>query len=91
MLRHYDEIDILKPIHIDPYTGYRYYGEDQLPIVGRITALKDMGFGLSAIRQMLLHYNDKEILEHHLLLKRVELQERVSAGGISFETLGCSH
>lgn len=75
MLRHYDEIDILKPIHIDPYTGYRYYGEDQLPIVGRITALKDMGFGLSAIRQMLLHYNDKEILEHHLLLKRVELQE----------------
>ena len=75
MLRHYDEIDILKPVHIDPYTGYRYYGEDQLTIVGRITALKDMGFGLSAIKQILLRYDDKEMLEHHLLIKQVEIRE----------------
>ena len=32
---------------------YSYYNENQLPIVGRITALKDMGFGLAAIGEML--------------------------------------
>jgi DNA-binding transcriptional MerR regulator len=32
---------------------YRYYGEDQLPVAGRINALKDMGFGLSAIGEIL--------------------------------------
>lgn len=53
MLRHYDEIGLLRPAQIDPESGYRYYNENQLPIVGRITALKDMGFGLAAIGEML--------------------------------------
>lgn len=75
MLRHYDEIGLLKPAHIDPDSGYRYYGEDQLPVAGRITALKEMGFGLSAIGQMLPQYGDKAMLERCLLLKRAELQE----------------
>ena len=43
MLRHYDEIGLLKPAEIDHFTDYRYYREDQLPIAGRIAALKDMG------------------------------------------------
>ena len=43
MLRHYDEIGLLKPAKIDRSTDYRYYREDQLPIAGRIAALKDMG------------------------------------------------
>jgi len=29
-LRLYDELDILKPLHIDPQSGYRYYGIDLL-------------------------------------------------------------
>ena len=40
MLRHYDEIGLLHPASIDPFTGYRYYSEDQLPTAGRITALR---------------------------------------------------
>ena len=32
MLRHYDEIGLLKPAEIDRFTDYRYYREDQLPI-----------------------------------------------------------
>ena len=28
MLRHYDELGLLAPQSIDPFTGYRYYGED---------------------------------------------------------------
>ncbi len=32
MLRHYDEIGLLKPALCDEFTGYRYYNEDQLPV-----------------------------------------------------------
>lgn len=75
MLRHYDEIGLLKPSEIDRFTGYRYYREDQLPVVGRITALKDMGFGLSAIGEILKVYEDKEALVRFLFLKEAELRE----------------
>ena len=49
MLRHYDDIGLLKPAETDAFTGYRYYREDQLLVIGRITALKDMGFALADI------------------------------------------
>lgn len=75
MLRHYDEIDLLKPVWIAPESGYRYYGEKQLPVVGRIKALKDMGFGLTAIGEILDCYEERESLERHLLLKQTELRE----------------
>ena len=41
MLRHYDDIGLLKPAEIDTFTGYRYYHEEQLFVIGRITSLKD--------------------------------------------------
>lgn len=75
MLRHYDEIDLLKPVYIAPDSGYRYYSENQLLLAGRITALKDMGFGLSAIGHILAHHDDRDMLEQCLLLKQAELQE----------------
>ena len=43
-LRHYDTIGLLKPVHIDPATGYRYYSAEQLPRLNRILALKDLVF-----------------------------------------------
>jgi DNA-binding transcriptional MerR regulator len=49
MLRHYDEIRLLKPQSIDNFTGYRLYSVDQIPRVNRIQVLKDMGFSLSQI------------------------------------------
>lgn len=48
MLRRYDDLGLLQPVHTDPFTGYRYYREEQLTTAGRIAALRDMGFGLSA-------------------------------------------
>ena len=86
MLRHYDEIGLLKPVHIDPDSGYRYYGEDQLSVAGRITSLKDMGFGLSAISQ-LLHCGERDMLERHLLLKQAELREEYGRLGYRLRLL----
>ena len=69
MLRHYDDIGLLKPAETDGFTGYRYYREDQLFIVARITALKDMGFALADIVRVLEIYDDKEKLTYAQLLK----------------------
>ena len=63
MLRHYDEVGLLKPARIDPFTDYRYYSEAQLPVVFRITALRDIGFGLAEILSILPIYDDAERLE----------------------------
>ena len=48
MLRHYDDIGLLKPAETDAFTGYRYYREDQLLVIGRITALKDLLWRISS-------------------------------------------
>lgn len=75
MLRHYDEIDLLKPVKIDKFTGYRYYSEEQLPIMARICSLKDMGFGLVVIKEILQCYESKDDLERYLRIKHTELTE----------------
>ena len=63
MLRHYDEIGLLKPAETDPFTDYRYYSEAQLPTVCRITALRDMGFSLGEVRAILPIYHDRGQLD----------------------------
>lgn len=73
MLRHYDEIGLLAPKAIDKFTGYRYYGEDQLPIAGQIAALKDMGFGLTSISEILQYYDDADKLSDFLAVKQAEV------------------
>ncbi len=75
MLRHYDEIGILHPESVDDFTGYRYYSESQLPLAGRIQALKSLGFGLSVIKEILVKYEDVREMERFLLVKRKELEE----------------
>ena len=75
MLRHYDDIGLLKPAQIDEFTGYRYYHEEQLFAIGRITALKDMGFSLADIIKMLAVYEDKDQIDAFLVKKQVELEQ----------------
>lgn len=79
MLRHYDELGLLVPETTDPFTGYRYYSTDQLVRMNRITALRAMGFSLSAIRDLLERWEDRADLERHLLVKRMEAEEEVRA------------
>jgi DNA-binding transcriptional MerR regulator len=52
-LRLYDEMGLLKPVRVDPFTDYRYYSADQLPRLHRIIALKDLGFSLEQVKPML--------------------------------------
>ena len=78
MLRHYDEIGLLEPKRIDDFTGYRYYLAEQLPVAGRIAALRDMGFGLSAIGEILSSYGDARALEEFLSAQRAQVQAELN-------------
>ena len=77
MLRYYDDIGLIKPYFIDPVNGYRYYQEEQLFITGRITSLKDMGFSLSDIIQIINCYDCKEKINTFLLDKKSELRKEM--------------
>ena len=74
-LRRYDEAGLLAPASIDPFTGYRYYSERQLPTANRIRALRDMGFPLASGRDGLGGYDDSEALERCLLLQQADAME----------------
>lgn len=80
MLRYYDEIGLLKPAEIDRFTDYRYYSEAQLPTVCRITALRDMGFGLADICAILPIYDDRERLDDFLAARQAELEQQRDEG-----------
>ena len=74
MLRHYDEIGLLKPAEIDRFTDYRYYREDQLPTAGRIAALREIGFSLADIVRILAVYDDREQMERFFSARQKELE-----------------
>ena len=78
-LRYYDEIGLLKPVHVDEDTGYRYYLVEQLSRLQRILALKDLGFELAQIVQVLDEDLPPEQLRGMLRLKQLEIQQRILA------------
>lgn len=49
-LRYYDEIDLLKPATVDPFSQYRYYDEPQLYEANFIETWKSLGFNLTEIK-----------------------------------------
>jgi DNA-binding transcriptional MerR regulator len=52
-LRHYDELDLLRPVEVDRFTGYRYYADDQVEIGRAIARLRDLEVPLEEIRAVL--------------------------------------
>jgi len=78
MLRHYDEIGLLKPECVDNFTGYRYYKAGQLSQSGRILLLKNMGFSLAAITEIIHQYGDAEALRNYLRIKYAEVKQEAA-------------
>ena len=72
-LRHYDDVGLIKPVQVDPFTGYRYYAVGQLPRLNRILALKDLGFSLEQIATVLAEDLNPDQLRGMLMLKRAEV------------------
>lgn len=80
MLRHYDQLGLLKPNHIDPSTSYRYYAAGQLSDLNRILFFKDLGFTLHQIKALLTSSLPTDQLRGMLKIKQVELEHEVQNG-----------
>jgi len=78
-LRHYDRLGLLAPESIDPETGYRYYSGAQVSRLNRIRALKDLGFSLEQIGQLLDADLSPAQLHGMLLVKRDEVRGAIAA------------
>lgn len=81
MLRHYDQLGLLTPGHIDRFTGYRYYTIAQLARLHRLVALKELGFALEDIGPLLDEPAgaSPERLRGMLQLRRAELAQELRA------------
>ena len=75
-LRLYDELGILQPRHIDPQTGYRYYGVDQLSSARMIRNLRDMDMPLATIRQVLAALDTSPAQAETLVREYASMRER---------------
>jgi DNA-binding transcriptional MerR regulator/effector-binding domain-containing protein len=76
-LHHYDEAGLLQPSHVDRQTAYRYYTASQLDTLQRILSLKDLGFALEQIRELL--HADAGTWVRTLDRRRAELAASIAA------------
>lgn len=61
-LRYYDRIDLLKPVNVDPWSGYRYYEKKQTLDYVKIKNLQAADFSIEQIKK-LLTLPDQQIYE----------------------------
>jgi DNA-binding transcriptional MerR regulator len=76
-LRLYDEMGLLKPAEVDDFTDYRYYSLEQLPRLNRIVALKDLGFSLKEIAELLEENLSLADLREMLTRKQNEVSQKL--------------
>ena len=90
----YEKKNIIKPVKIDEFTGYRYYSPDQFRFVEALIELQDMGFSLNEISKILSGNCSKEEVadmfdEKKILLQAADIFRRLhSCGedtGVKFE------
>lgn len=77
MLRHYDSLGLLVPTSVDPFSGYRRYDEPLLRRAHRLVALKELGFTLDQVGEML--DGPADLLELRLKQRRSELADEIAA------------
>lgn len=76
-LRYYDEIGLIKPVYVNRETGYRYYDVKQFETILLINKLKQYGFSLEEVAEVLQHPEDDRMLNSMLGKKQREMLERL--------------
>ncbi len=61
-LRYYDKIDLLKPVKVDPWSGYRYYESKQAIDFVKIKNLQAADFTIEEIK-ILLTQSDRQVYD----------------------------
>jgi len=75
-LRYYDQINLLKPVHVDHENQYRYYSDQQVLIILFISELKEYGLKLEEIKAIIDQQNP-ELLKEFLQNKIYEIDNEV--------------
>jgi DNA-binding transcriptional MerR regulator len=74
-LRHYHDVGLLEPISVDPATGYRRYGANQVATAQAIRRFRDLDMPIDEVREVLqapdLAARNRSILVH---LERMHAQ-----------------
>jgi len=79
MLRHYDEIGLLIPAHVDPATGYRSYAPEQLNRLADVMRLRGLGLGLAEITAVLRAGDGDPAARALLVSAREDLRRSIAA------------
>lgn len=79
MLRHYEKCGLLFPAEIDKYTGYRQYSAKQIPLLGKIVTLRDMGFSIEEISDILPNFDDPAYMNRILSAKTAAVKSTIKA------------
>lgn len=75
-LHHYDELGLLKPAAVDDATGYRSYEAAQLRDLNRVLALKELGFTLHEIGDVITAGVSGDELLGMLRLRQAEAERK---------------
>lgn len=83
MLRYYDQIGLLKPENVHSTTRYRSYSIDQLHRLNRILFLKDLGFSLNEINELIDSKITVVEMKKMLKKRQKDLENEIAIGQIS--------
>ncbi len=76
-LHHYDDLGLLRPAHVDRFSGYRYYEIGQLSRLNRILAFKDLGLSLDQVAGLLHEDLSTAEMRGMLRMQQIELAGRI--------------
>jgi len=77
-LRYYHEEGILEPGRIDPDTGYRFYNDNLISRTQIIASLREWGFSIRDIKEILSECKDDSELVERVRKKRIEIGEKIA-------------
>ena len=82
-LRYYDRIGLLAPAKVDPWSGYRYYEEEQAVLFVKIKNLQQADFSIEEIKELLgkddsflMEALEQKITEQEQKLERIRNIQR---------------
>lgn len=87
MLRHYDQIGLLKPYVIDEESGYRLYSVDQLPLINKIVFLKDIGFSLNEVKELINSNISTDEIKRMLIRRQRDLENEIALAQLNLNTI----
>lgn len=76
-LRFYHEKRLLVPLCVDEETGYRYYSESNVERARVIAALRELGFSVADVGEILSQCDDESDLIEYLQHRKAAIEERI--------------